>query len=135
MSGRLENRVVVLALAVLAGVLHGACFAPLGAWPLAFVALAPLVAATRGRGGLAGLALGWIAGTVASTLAVVPWIAAAARDYFQQGALGATLFALGVGQLFGALHVAAFGALLPRLGRLPSAAVRVLATAAAWTAL
>ena len=135
MSGRLENRVVVLALAVLSGVLHGACFAPLGAWPLAFVALAPLVAATRGRGGLAGLALGWIAGTVASTLAVVPWIAAAARHYFQQGALGATLFALGVGQLFGALHVAAFGAQLPRLGRLPSAAVRVLATAAAWTAL
>ena len=135
MRSRLENRGVPLALAVLAGVLHGACFAPLGVWPLAFVALAPLIAVSRGRGALTSLALGWVAGTVAATLAVVPWIAAAARDYFQQGALGAVLFALGVGQLFGALHVAAFGALLPRLGRLRAPTVRVLATAAAWTAL
>src|SRR5262245_40464388 len=104
-------------------------------WPLAFVALAPLVAIARGRGALVSLALGWVAGTVAATLAVVPWIAAAARDYFQQGTLTAVLFALGVGQLFGALHVAAFGALLPRLGRPRSAALRVLGTAGAWTAL
>ena len=65
MRSRLENRAVMLALAVLAGMLHGACFAPIGAWPLAFVALAPLIAVTRGRGALRGLALGWVAGTVA----------------------------------------------------------------------
>ena len=71
-----------MALAALAGALHGACFAPLAVWPLGFVALAPLVAATRGRRAAAGLGLGWVAGTIAPAIAVVPWVAAATHDYF-----------------------------------------------------
>ncbi len=124
-----------LALAALAGVLHGACFAPLGVWPLSFVALAPLVAATRGRRLAAGFGLGWLTGTVAPSIAIVPWVAAATRDYFTQGSLGATLFALAVTQVMGALPAAAFGAALSRLSALRSGWARVLAAAACWTAL
>jgi len=124
-----------LAFAALAGVLHGACFAPLGVWPLSFVALAPLVAATRGRRLAAGFGLGWLAGTVAPGIAIVPWVAAATREYFTQGSLGAVLFAFAVTQLMGALPAAAFGAALARLSTLRSGWLRVLAAAACWTAL
>ena len=53
-----------LALAVLSGLLFGACFAPLGAWPLAFAVTAPLVPALSGVRGRRALWLGWVAGTV-----------------------------------------------------------------------
>ena len=124
-----------MALAALAGALHGACFAPLAVWPLGFVALAPLVAATRGRRAAAGLGLGWVAGTIAPAIAVVPWVAAATHDYFTQGSLGAVLFAFAVTQVMGALPAAAFGVALTRLAVLPSVSVRVLGAAACWTAL
>lgn len=124
-----------LPLAALSGLLHGASFVPTGAWPFAFVGLAPLVAAVGGRGPFAGLLLGWLAGTIAASLAAVPWLASAARDYFHQGPLASIGFALAGSQVFGALHFAAFGALLPALGRLPGATLRCAAIAAAWTAL
>jgi len=123
------------ALAVAAGVLHGLCFPPVGAWPLAFVTLAPLVAAARDERARTGAGLGWLAGTVASSIATTPWITAATLHYFRQGRLGAVLFATLVGQLFHALPTALFGAAVPRLARLPAAPARVLAMAALWTAL
>lgn len=133
-DGRAAPRVAVV-LAVLGGVLHGACFAPLGIWPLAFVALGPLVLSVRGRSAAAGAGLGWLAGTVAATLAVAPWIMPATQDYFHQGPLSAALFATVVGQVFSALPTAAFGAVVPRLLRLRLVPLRILAVGAAWTAL
>ncbi len=124
-----------LFLAALSGLLHGASFVPVGAWPFAFVALAPLVAATCGRGPGASMLLGWLAGTVAASIAAVPWLASAARDYFHQGPLASIGFALVGSQVFGALQFAAFGFLLPALWRLRGPVVRCAAIAAAWTAL
>jgi apolipoprotein N-acyltransferase len=124
-----------LALAAGGGLAHGACFAPVGAWPLAFVAPAALVLAVRGRTMGAGLALGWVYGTTASTLAAVPWLAAAARDFFAQGPLAAGLFAVTGTQIVGAAPIAAFGAAAARLGRLRSPVGRALAAGAAWAGL
>lgn len=124
-----------IALALLAGALHGTVFPDWSCWPFAFVAVAPLVAAARGGGVLAGAGLGWLAGTVAASLATTPWIAVATRTYFDQGTLAAIGFASLVGQVFHALPSALFGALVPRLARLRTGAARVLATAATWTAL
>jgi len=129
------NAPAALALAALSGVMHGACFPRPGLWPLAFVALGPLVAAVRGRAAGAAFALGWVEGTIASSIAVVPWIAAAARDYFEMGPGRAWLFGALTGQIFGAITFAIFAAAAARLGRLRSPSGRVLAMAAAWTAL
>ena len=95
-------------LAALAGVLYGCCFPPVGAWPLAFVALAPLVVAVRGASGAGGALLGWLAGTIAASIATTPWIAAATGRYFDQGPLAAVAFASVVGA---GLPRAALGAL------------------------
>jgi apolipoprotein N-acyltransferase len=124
-----------VALAALSGVMHGACFPRPGLWPLAFVALGPLVAAVRGRSAAAGFALGWVEGTIASAIAVVPWIAAAAREYFEMGPARAWLFGALTGQIFGAITFAMFAAAASRLGRMRSPSARVAAMAAAWTAL
>src|SRR5262245_12729296 len=124
-----------IVLAVAGGVMHGACFPGPHAWPFAFVAVAPLLIAVRGRSGIAAAGLGWVSGTVASALAVTPWIAAAALQYFRQEPLGAVLFATGVGQIYHALPCALFAAMAARLSRFRSGAIRVLAVASAWTAL
>src|SRR5439155_15301442 len=124
-----------VALALGAGVLHGLCFPPAGVWALAFVALTPLFIAARNVRARSGFVLGWLAGTAAASIATTPWITVATLGYFRQGPLGAVLFATLVGQVFHALPTACFGALLPRLARLPAAPLRVLAVAALWTAL
>jgi apolipoprotein N-acyltransferase len=123
-----------IALAVASGLLFAASFAPLGAWLLAFVVLAPLVVALDGVPSRRGALLGWIAGTVGSLLATGPWITAASERYFTTGRAGAIVFAFGVGQLFHAWAVTVFGALAPHLLRTRSVLVRVLGIAAAWTA-
>jgi apolipoprotein N-acyltransferase len=119
---------------VASGGLFAVSFAPLGAWPCAFLSLAPLVVALRDVGSARGALLGWIAGTAGSTLATGPWITAATARYFDTGAAGALAFAFGVGQLFHALAVTLFGAVAPRLLRTPSVVGRILGLAAAWTA-
>lgn len=123
-----------VALAIASGLLFAASFAPLGAWPLAFAVLAPLVVALDGVSAPRGALLGWIAGTVGSTLATGPWITAATARYFDTGPIGALGFAFGVGQLFHAWAVVVFGALAPGLLRTPSVVLRALGVAAAWTA-
>jgi apolipoprotein N-acyltransferase len=121
-------------LAVAGGLLHGAAFPSSGAWPLAFVALTPLLIALRGRSVRAGAALGWCEGTVAAGVCVVPWLAASAREFFGLGPLAALGVGVAAGQIFGAAPIALFGAAAARLGRLRSAPERVLAIAAAWVA-
>lgn len=121
-------------LAVLSGLLFAASFAPVEAWPLAYLSLAPLVVALDGVGGRRGALIGWIAGTVGSALSTGPWITAATARYFDTGSLGAVLFAFGVGQLFHALAAMVFGAVAPRILAVPDGALRVLGLAAAWTA-
>src|SRR5262245_46552577 len=86
-----------LALAMASGLLFAASFAPVGAWPFAFVVLAPLVVALDGVTARRGALLGWIAGTVGSVLATGPWIMAATGRYFATGPAGALVFAAGVG--------------------------------------
>jgi len=123
-----------IALAIVGGVAHGLVFPGFGLWPLAFVALAPLVAAVRLRSGLAGAGLGWIAGTIASGICVTPWLVEAARDFFGAGPLAALVAGVAATQVFGAAPIALFGWAAARLSRLPRVGVRVLATAAAWSA-
>lgn len=121
--------------ALLAGTLHGLCFAPWHLWFLALVAPAPLIAACR-TGSAAGAAvLGWLAGTTASSIAVTPWLTRATLGYFREGPAGAVLFAASVGQVFHALPTVAFAIGVRRIARHPVAAVRILATAGLWTAL
>ena len=122
-----------MAVALAGGVAHGCAFPPAGAWPLAAIAIAPLVIAVRGRTALAGAGLGWIAGSAAAGVALVPWMTVAAARYFDAGRVEAVAVAMGVALMFGALPIAVFGALAARIGRSPSCVVRVLATAAAWT--
>lgn len=124
-----------LALAAVSGLLFGACFAPVGAWPLAFLVLAPLVPALQGCTARRGAWLGWVAGSVGSAIATGPWITAATYRYFETGLPGAVGFALGVGQLFHAWPTALFGLVAARLLTLPNAALRTLAVGAAWTAV
>lgn len=123
-----------LALAVVSGLLFAGSFAPVGAWPLAYLSLAPLVVALDGVSARRGALLGWIAGTVGAALSTGPWITPATARYFDTGPLGALAFAAAVGQLFHALAAALFGAVAPRVLRAPAAALRVLGLAAAWTA-
>ena len=124
-----------LLLAGLAGVLHGLCFAPANLWLLALVAPAPLIVAARGASAPGAAILGWLAGTVASTIAVTPWITAATLGYFRQGPVGAVLFATLVGQVFHAVPTAAFAVGVRRLERLPSPVARVVTIAGLWTGL
>jgi len=131
---RAQGTRAAIALAALAGVLQGACFPPAGAWALAFVALAPLLLAIDGRAPLRRFALGWLAGTVAASLATTPWLAAAAREYFVSGRLASVALGSLVGQVFHAVPSGLFALAAGRLQRLPSSAARVLGVASAWTA-
>ncbi len=124
-----------LVLAALAGVLHGLCFAPAGLWFLAFVAPAPLIVAARVATPGGATLYGWIAGTIASGIAVTPWITAATLDYFRQGPIAAILFATLVGQVFHALPTAAFALGVRRLEGLHGPIARVVTTAGLWTGL
>lgn len=123
-----------LALAILSGLLCAATFPPLRVPGVVLVALAPLVVATRGRGLVAGAALGWASGTVATAFIVVPWVAAAARDYFRQGPVVALLGGAAIAQLYGVLGTTVFGAATARIGSRRGPVLRVLGVAAAWTA-
>ena len=124
-----------LALAAVAGALHGLCFPPWNLWLLAFVAPAPLLVAVRDGSARRVALCGWLAGTVASTIAATPWITAATLVYFRQSPAGAALFATAVGQVFHALPTALFAVGARRLERLPSCAARIVAIAGLWTGL
>ncbi len=89
-------------LSALAGVAYGLAQPNFGAWPLAFVCLAPWYAALRGAHLRRRLALGWIAGTVAVVVGCLAQGALGAARYFGVGASTGVVGAFAVGQVFGA---------------------------------
>ncbi len=122
-------------LASTGGLLHGLCFPPWAVWRLALVAPALVVCAARAGGPGCAAASGWLAGTVAASLAVTPWMMAATLDYFRQGPLGALVFASLVGQVFHALPMVAFALGVWCFAAHARAAVRIVATAGLWILL
>src|SRR5262249_61701839 len=120
-------------LAVVGAIVHRSCSPPLGACPLAFGAVTPLLVALRGQPPATAALLGWIQVTLAGAIAVAPWMVPAARHYFGLGVVASALFAAGVVQVFGAAPTAAFAVAAARLWRLPQPSLRILTIAAAWT--
>lgn len=94
-----------------AGVLYAAAQPGLGLWPLAFVALAPLLWAWRGVPLARRVLLGWIAGSVATILATAAAGSAGAERYYGLAPGAAVLVAIAIGQVFGAGSFALFAAL------------------------
>jgi len=124
-----------LAMRVAAACASGAAYAAaqpgLGAWPLAFVCLVPLLLACRGAPLGQRVLLGWLAGSVATAIATLDAGSAGASSYFGLSRPAALAVALAVGQLFGAGSFA-LSALLagdPARGSPLAAASRL---AAAW---
>jgi len=113
---------LALLLAAASGALLSTAFPPVGAWPVAFVALAPLLwllaDARPRRGFVLGLAYG-----LAFHGATLYWI-------LRFGELAWVALAI-----VSALWVAAFGALVPGLRRPGRPVVTMLAIASAWTVL
>jgi apolipoprotein N-acyltransferase len=121
-------------LAALAGLLYWASQPPLALGVLAFVALVPLLVALRGAGPWRGLALGWLAGTIACNGLTTTSIHAALVHAHHPGWLAAAE-SLVIPQLCGALYFAAFGLYAALLERRPAATPwRILLLPAAWVA-
>lgn len=81
---------VAAALPALSGLLLALSWVGYGVWPLAFVALVPLVLALRRRGAWGGLWRGLLAGAV-GVLLMSPWQLHAMRDFFHLSPLRAWL--------------------------------------------
>ncbi|HEY6567773.1 MAG TPA: apolipoprotein N-acyltransferase [Actinomycetota bacterium] len=111
-----------LLIALASGLLLSTAFPPVGWWPLAFIALAPLVWLLWGVRPRRGFLLGLVFG-LAFYGATIYWI-------WRFGALAWTALTL-----LCALSVALFGLLTPALRRPGRPIVSALATAALWTVL
>jgi len=123
-----------LALAALAGLLYWAAQPPLAVGSLAFVALVPLLLEARAGTAWRGLALGWIAGTIACNGLTSASIHAALLRAHHPGWLAAAE-ALVIPQLCGALYFAAFGAYVAVFQhRHPGTPWRIVVLPAAWIA-
>jgi len=101
-----------IALAAASGLVYALAQPNWGAWPLAFVAIGPLVLSLREASAKLRFGLGWLAGTLATLLGCVAQGATASAAYLGiplwHGWLGAIL----VGQVFGAATFALFTLLL-----------------------
>ena len=113
---------LALLLAAASGALLSTAFPPVGAWPVAFVALAPLLWLLADVGPRRGFVLGLVFG-LAFHGATLYWI-------LRFGELAWVALAI-----VSALWVAAFGALVPALRRPGRPVVTMLAVASAWTVL
>jgi apolipoprotein N-acyltransferase len=113
------------------GLLLTGAFPRTGAWPLAAVALTPLLLAIRGAGAAEAFRLGWIAGMV-HALTLVYWIVHTLGAY---GGLPVwvSVPVLGLLAAYLALYPAAFAAVLR--GVRTSPALLALTVPMAWTAL
>jgi apolipoprotein N-acyltransferase len=120
-------------LAALSGLLYWASQPPLALGVLAFVALVPLLVALRGAGPWRGLALGWLAGTIACNGLTTSSIHAALVHAHHPGWLAA-VESLVIPQLCGALWFAAFGLFTALLERRHATPWRILLLPAAWVA-
>ncbi len=121
-----------LLLTVASAVLYGLAFPPTRLWPLAWVALVPLLRAVEDQSVGRAAALGWV-WMMALSLTVIPWFGADAAAYFGQSPLvGIGLF-LAVPTITGALDYMAFAVACRWAGGL-GAVVRPLVIAATWVA-
>ncbi|MBX3023658.1 apolipoprotein N-acyltransferase [bacterium] len=122
------------ATAVLASaLLHALAMPPWGWWPLAFVALAPLLALIERVTPLqaAGWGLAW---GMAAHWAEAAWVLPAMSYYYDQPMWFAVAFGVVSSFLYRGLHYAAFAATACWLIRTRSGAARVLLLAVTWTA-
>jgi apolipoprotein N-acyltransferase len=118
------------AAAIAAGALYAAAQPGAGAWPLAFVCLVPLFLALRGARARERALLGWLAGTVATTLATAAAGTAGAIRYYGLPPAAGVAVAISVGQVFGAATFVAFALLAGSASRAgPLAAVLRAASA------
>ena len=117
-----------LAATVGSAALYAAAFPPLGWWPLAWVALAPLLWACQGVGPARGAALGACFGALAG-YGVAPWLPGTVATFFDASPWVAGGAAALVWLLLGGAFTALFGAwvALASRRRLPSPALVALA--------
>ena len=113
---------LALLIAAASGALMSAAFPPIGAWPIAFIALAPLLWLLAGSGPRRGCVLGLAYG-LAFHGATLYWI----LRFGEMAWVALTLVS--------ALWVALFGALVPALRRPGRPLITVIGIAAAWTVL
>ncbi len=104
------------ALVLLAACLYGAAHPPIAAWPLAWVALAPLFAACVGAGPGRGLALGGLFG-VSAAFVTSSWLPGMLQDFFEIGPVPAWSMTLAVYVCLAGSYFAAFGFALGWAGR------------------
>lgn len=129
---RVLGRGRALLLTLLSAGLCALAFPPVGAWPLAWVGLVPLLVALHDAPPARRLGLG-VLWTFAIGLGVGTWMPGAVADYFHQPlAIGVALFLLVTG-VMAAPYYAAFGVAYAPLVRGRGAAGPLLA-AAAWAA-
>src|SRR5262245_63714963 len=98
-------------LALLAAALYAAAQPGWGGWPLAWLALTPLLLASVGVGPLAGAGLG-VSFALAAAFGVSSWLPGMIAGYFGATPLAAWPLSLLAWLAFGALPLAAFGAWL-----------------------
>jgi apolipoprotein N-acyltransferase len=101
----------------LSGVLFTLLYPPFDLSTLAWIAATPLILALDGVAPLAGLALGWLAGTIGVLGVTGFWIFHAARDYFQLSLPAAAAFTVGTTQIFVSVYFALFGLTVALIGR------------------
>ena len=128
------TRTTGIACAVASGVAYAASFPPYDHGWVAFVALVPIAWVLLEPSNRAGrlFLLGWLAGTVATSLLVSSSVAASAVRYFGLPAPAAWLAGLLTPQLYGAPYFGVFALLagLAARGRRPAVAAPLIA--AAW---
>lgn len=117
---------------VLSGVMYPLAFPPAGLWPMAWVALVPLLVTVRTVRWWAAALLAWL-WTLLWCASVIAWLPSAMATYYGQSpGVGVAVF-LVVATFMGGIEYAAF-AVWYRSTEWPRNAARPLVVAAAWVA-
>jgi apolipoprotein N-acyltransferase len=119
--------------ALLSALLYAALFPPVGAAPLAWLALVPFALSVRGASPRQAAAAGFAFGA-AATLLVVVWLLPTVTGHFERSAAWSVAFWLGIGAAAAApFYASVFALAAPALARAP-APVAALLFAACWVA-
>ncbi len=119
-----------LLLTAASSLLYALAFPPWSLWPLAWVALVPLLLVFRGSSRAAAMAFAWT-WTMLCCALLIPWFGTGISRYFDQpAAVGAAAF-IGVPTFTGAVEYAAVAACYPFLSTAPPV-LRPMVVAAAW---